>query len=86
MCSDLLVFEAFSVDEEGVSPQQLAGQQPADAHSAQAAILCQPAAARLVSSHHHRFDAHNVAVTATHQRHNQLALRLDQISTCGYCD
>ncbi len=66
--TNLFVFETFSVDEEGVASQQFIRQQPAHAHSAQAAVLRQPAAARIVSGHHHRFDAHNVAVTATHQR------------------
>lgn len=68
ICTHLPVFEAFSVDEEGVASQQFGRQQPAHAHSAQASVLRQPAAARIVSGHHHCFDAHNVAVTATHQR------------------
>lgn len=68
--SDLLVFEPLPVDEEDVASQQFAGQQPADAHSAQAAVLRQPAAARIVSGHHHRFDAHNVAVTAHTHTHS----------------
>lgn len=64
-CTHLFVFKPFSVDKEGVASQQFGWQQPAHAHSAQAAILRQPAA--IISGHHHRFDAHNVAVTATHQ-------------------
>lgn len=63
---NLAVFKSLPVDEEGVASQQLRRQQPTHAHSAQAAVLRQPAAARVVPGHHHRFDAHNVAVTATH--------------------
>lgn len=64
----LLVFKTFSVDQERVTSQQLGRQQSAHAHSAQAAVLRQPAAARLVSGHHHRFDAHYVAITATEKQ------------------
>lgn len=66
------------MDEEGVASQELARQQPAHTHSAQASILRQPAAARVVSGHHHRFDAHNVAVTATHRKESVLVFD-DQI-------
>lgn len=73
MESDLFVFESFPVDQESVPSQQFVGPQPAHADSAQAAVLRQPAAARIVSGHHHRFDAHNVAVTTTRITEGQLA-------------
>lgn len=55
------------MDQKRVASQQFGRQQPAHTHSAQASVLRQPAAARIVSGHHHRFDAHDVAVTATEQ-------------------
>lgn len=63
---NLAVFKSLPVDEESVASQQLWGQQPTHAHSAQAAVLRQPAATRVVPGHHHCFDTHNVAVTAKH--------------------
>ena len=66
------------MDEERVSAQQFVGQQSADAHSAQAAVLRQPAAARVVSGHHHRFDTHNVAVTATQRRGSVSMVNTDE--------
>lgn len=63
---NLAVFKSLPVDEESVASQQLWGQQPTHTHSAQAAVLRQPAATRVVPGHHHCFDAHNVAVTAKH--------------------
>lgn len=60
------------MDQESVASQQFGWQQPAHAHSAQATVLRQPATTRIVSGHHHRFDAHNVAVTATDQTHKQI--------------
>ena len=59
----LLVFEALPVDEEHPLAQELGRQHPAHAHPAEAAVLGQPAPAGVVSGHHHRFHAHNVAVT-----------------------
>lgn len=61
----LLVFEALAVDEEVAAAGQLDRHHLTDTHPTETpSFLCQPASARVISGHDHRFDAHNVTVTA----------------------
>lgn len=81
----LAVSEALSVNQKGVASQQVASQQPAHANSAQAAVQRQPAATRLVSGHHHRFDAHHEAVTAAETEPGSVSSRFRLLNyTSGY--
>ena len=67
----LLVLDALPVDEEVAAFRQLGRWHLAHAHPAEAAaLLRQPAAARVIPCHDHRFDAHNVTVTADTHRAN----------------
>ncbi|KAF3841815.1 hypothetical protein F7725_023766, partial [Dissostichus mawsoni] len=66
----------FPPDDElraagGRQQPHLGRQQAADPHPAQSAgTLGQPASARVVPRHHHRFHTHDVAVTAQRKREN----------------
>lgn len=60
----LLVFEALAVDEEVAAAGQLSRRHLTDTNPTETpSFLCQPASARVISGHDHRFDAHDVTVT-----------------------